>query len=176
MSLFDLVNTLKNYSGAGAANPPANTEQDFQNAAQAAPQSHVADGLANVFRSGDQTGAGGFPQMISGMFGQSNGTQRAGILNMLMNSAGPSLAAGALGSGALSSLGGLLGGGGGQVTPEQAAQVQPQDVQQLAEHAQRHDPTIIDQASSFYAQHPTAVKALGAGALAMIMSHISQRQ
>ncbi len=167
MSLFDLVNTLKQYSGGGQASPSANTQEDFQNVAQAAPQSHVADGLANVFRSGQ---SGGFPQMVSGMFGQSNGTQRAGILNMLMSSAGPALASGALGS-----LSGLMHGGG-QVTPEQAAQVQPQDVQQLAEHAQRHDPSIVDQASGFYAQHPQVVQALGAGALAMIMSHISQRQ
>lgn len=167
MSLFDLVNTLKQYSGAGQASPTANTEEDFHNVAQAAPQSHVADGLANVFRSGQTGGSGGFPQMLSGLFGQSNGDQRAGILNMLVNSAGPGLASGVLGS---------LVGGNNQVTPQQASQVSPESVQQLAEHAQRNDPSIIDQASSFYAQHPTVVKALGAGALAMIMSHISQRQ
>ena len=167
MSLFDLVNTLKQYAGGGQASPSANTHEDFQNVAQAAPQSHVADGLANVFRSGQ---SGGFPQMLSGMFGQSNGTQQASILNMLVGAAGPSLASGALGS-----LSGLVKGGG-QITPEQASQVPPETVQQLAEHAQRNDPSIVDQASSFYAQHPQVVQALGAGALAMIMSHISQRQ
>ena len=105
--------------------------------------------------------------MLSGLFGQSNGDQRAGILNMLVSSAGPGLASGVLGP---------LAGGNSQVTPQQASQVSPESVQQLAEHAQRNDPSIIDQASNFYAQHPTVVKALGAGALAMIMSHISQRQ
>jgi hypothetical protein len=48
-------------------------------------------------------------------------------------------------------------------------------VQQLAEHAQKQNPSIIDQASQFYSQHPTLVQALGAGSLALIMSHLSKR-
>jgi len=49
-------------------------------------------------------------------------------------------------------------------------------VQELAKHAQRNDPSIIDRASNFYAQHPTLVQALGAGSLALIMSHMSNRK
>jgi hypothetical protein len=48
-------------------------------------------------------------------------------------------------------------------------------VQQLAEHAQASNPSIVDQASSFYAQHPQLVQGLGAGALALIMSHMSKK-
>jgi hypothetical protein len=61
------------------------------------------------------------------------------------------------------------------VTPEQAQQVPPEAVHQLAEQAQKNDPSIVDRASGFYAQHPTLVKALGAGSLALIMSHMSRR-
>jgi hypothetical protein len=79
-----------------------------------------------------------------------------------------------LASGGLSSLAGLVRGGN-NVTPEQANQIPPETVQQLAEHAEKHNPSIVDQASEFYAQHPTLVKALGAGSLALIMSRLSRR-
>ena len=92
-------------------------------------------------------------------------------LNTLLSALGPSM----LASGGLSSLAGLLRGGN-NVTPEQAEQVPPETIQQLAEHAEKKDPSIVDRASAFYAQHPTLVKALGAGSLALIMSHLSGKQ
>ncbi|HXA67004.1 MAG TPA: hypothetical protein VNV82_17735 [Bryobacteraceae bacterium] len=49
-------------------------------------------------------------------------------------------------------------------------------MQQLAEHAEKQNPSIVDQASQFYAQHPTLVKSLGVGVLALVMSHMSNRQ
>lgn len=166
MPLSDLLNVLQHYGDASAASPPPNTQQDFSKVAQAAPQSHLAAGLAETFRS-DQTPP--FGQMVGNLFGQSNGQQRAGILNQLLGSAGPGLS---------SILGGALGGllkPGAQVTPEQAQQVPPETVQKLAEHAQQNSPSIVDQASQFYAQHPQLVQGLGAGALALIMSHMSRR-
>jgi hypothetical protein len=155
---------LKNYEG-GASQQTAT--QDFQQVAQHAPPSAISGGLADAFRS-DQTPP--FGQMVSQMFSQSNGDQRAGILNHLLAAAGP----GALSGGLLGSLGSMLGGST-QVTPQQAQQVSPEAVQHLAEHAQQQDPSIIDRASEFYAQHPTLVQGLGAGALALIMSRMSQR-
>jgi len=44
-----------------------------------------------------------------------------------------------------------------------------------AEHAAKQNPSIVDQASEFYAQHPTLVKSLGAASLALIMSHLSKK-
>ena len=166
MALSDLLNVLQQYGNASPSSPPPNTQQDFSRVAQEAPQSHLAGGLAEAFRS-DQTPP--FGQMIGNLFGQSNGQQRAGILNQLLSSAGPGLTS-------------ILGGGlgnvlkpGSQVTPEQAEQIPPEAVQKLAEHAQQNSPSIVDQASSFYAQHPKLVQGLGAGALALIMSHMSRR-
>ncbi len=166
MAISDFLNVLQQYSGASASNPPANTQQDFSKVAESAPQSHLASGLAEAFRS-DQTPP--FPQMVGNLFGQSNGQQRAGILNQLLGAAGPNV---------LSMLGGSLGGlltPGTQVTPQQAEQIPQETVQQLAQHAQQNNPSIVDQASSFYAQHPKLVQGLGAGALALIMSHMSTR-
>jgi hypothetical protein len=134
---------------------------------QAQPPS-LAAGLAAAFRS-DQTPA--FPSMLSNLFGNSDNQQRAGLLNQLLGAAGPSLLA-AAGSGPLANL--LKGGS--TVTPEQAAQVSPEAIQNLAEHAQKSNPSVIDQISGFYSQHPKVIQALGAGALAMIMSHASKKE
>ena len=167
MALSNLMGVLERYRGASAAAPPQNVEQDYSNVAENVPQDHLAGGLSDAFRS-DQTPA--FPQMLGTLFNNSNPDQRAGILNRLLSSAGPSV----LSSGALGGLSSMLRGGA-TVTPEQAANVPAPAVQQLAEHAQQNNPSIVDQASQYYAQHPTVVKALGAGALALIMSHISRR-
>jgi hypothetical protein len=107
--------------------------------------------------------------MIGNLFSQSNGQQRAGILTQLLSSSGGN---------PLSALGDRFSAllkPGSQITAEQAEQIPPEAVQQLAEHAQKNDPSIVDQASSFYAQHPQLVQGLGAGALALIMSHMSKK-
>ena len=165
MSLSSLMGILQQYKSGGSANT-ANAEGDFEKVSQAAPQNHLAGGLAEAFRS-NQTPP--FGQMLSTLFSNSNGQQQAGILNHLLSAAGPAAASGILGN--------LLGGSSQatpQVTPEQAQQVPPQAVHQLAEQAQKNDPSIIDRAGEFYSQHPTLVKALGAGSLAYIMSHMSR--
>lgn len=165
-SLSSILGLLQQYTSANPANPPANAQQDFQQVAQAAPQEHLASGLAEAFRS-NQTAP--FPEMLANLFGQSNGQQRAGILNQLISSASPALTGGMAGG-----LAGLFKGGS-NITPQQAEQVSPEAVQQLAAHAQANNPSIIDQASQFYSQHPQLVQGLGAGALALIMSHISKK-
>jgi hypothetical protein len=111
-------------------------EQDYSQVAQSAPQSHLASGLAEAFRSSETLP---FGQMLGTLFGNSNGQQRAGILNKLLDAAGP----GVLASGGLSSLAGLLGGGN-NVTPEQANQIPTETVQQLAEHAEKQNPSIVE--------------------------------
>jgi hypothetical protein len=163
MSLSNLMGILQQYANPAASNT-GNAEQDFDQVSQTAAQSHLAGGLSEAFRS---TQTPPFPQMLSTLFSNSNGQQQAGILNRLLSSVDPAAASGILGN--------VLGGGASsQITPEQAQQVPPETVHQLAEHAQQNDPSIIDQAGSFYAQHPTLVKALGAGSLALIMSHMSR--
>ena len=162
----EIGSLLKQYQGGSATSASGNVEQDFQQVTQQVPQSSVSSALSDVFRS-NQTPP--FGQMVSQMFGQSNGDQKAGILNHLIAAVGP----GALAGSAFGGLSSLLQGGS-SITPDQAHQVSPETVQNLAEHAEKHDPSIIDQASQFYAQHTTLVQGLGAGALAMMMSRMSQ--
>lgn len=166
--MSEIGGLLQKYSSASAENPHPDTVQDFGRVSQTAPASGISAGLADAFRSGSTPP---FGQMVASLFGNSNGEQRAGILNHLLSSVPQS----ALSGGLLGGLSSILGSGS-TITPQQAQQVSPEAVQQLAEHAEKHDPSIVDKASQFYSQHPTLVQGLGAGALALVMSRISQHR
>jgi len=150
-----------------AAAPTDKVHEHFDQVAQQASSQQLGNGVAAAFRS-DATPP--FGQMVGNLFGQSTPEQRAGILNQLTQ---------VLGSGALSSIaGGVLGrvlGGGNAaptITPEQASQVSPADAAVIAEHAEKKDPSILDRAGEFYAQHPQLVKGLGAAALAIVLGRM----
>lgn len=171
---FDLGNLLQQYLGGaqgGSQNAnAAQVEQHFDEVARNASQETVGSGVAEALRS-DQTPP--FGQMVGQLFGNGDSQQRAGMLNQLINSLGPGVL-GSLGGG----LGGLLGGqagNGASITPDQASRLDPSQVQEIAERAQAHDPSIIDRMGNFYAAHPTLVKTLGSAALAIAMSKMAQR-
>jgi hypothetical protein len=182
----ELSGLLQKYTGAQTAQAQDSVHDDFDQVAQAAPQPAVADGLAAAFRS-DQTP--NFGQMTSNLFSNSNPQQRAGLINTLIKYAGPAVlshvmsrggsnaAGGAGGGGGLSTLINLFKGGQQQeVTPEQAQQIPPEAVAQVAAQAEQHDPSIIDHISNFYSEHPTLVKSLGTAALTIALAKIAQRQ
>jgi hypothetical protein len=165
-----LQDVIQRYSGqaGGAAAAPENPHGDFQQVAQAAPQGEVADGLSQAFRS-DQTPP--FSEMVANLFSRSDPNQRAALLNRMLDAAGPGMIS------ALPSLGGLASLlGGGSVTPEQASQISPVQVQQMAADAERQNPSVIDEVSSFYSQHPQLVNALGGAAITIALRHILKRQ
>jgi hypothetical protein len=169
MSLFDqLGNVLKQYTG-GATQDAATATEHFDQVAQAAPQSLIAEGLSAAFRS-QQTPA--FGNLIGQLFGQSNGDQKAGMLNQLIQSVGAGNLALVPGGAMLAS----LLAGGSQITPQQAQNVSQEVVQQIATHAEKADPSIVDQASAFYAQHTTLVKTLGGAALSIALAKVAERQ
>ena len=119
----------------------------------------------------DQTPA--FGNLVGSLFSQSNGDQKAGMLNQLLASVGPGVLAQLGGGGMLAS---LLGGGATQVTPQQAQSISPEVVQQLATHAEKADPSIVEKASAFYAQHTSLVKTLGGAALSIALAKVAERQ
>ncbi|RZA34984.1 MAG: hypothetical protein EOP92_12890 [Lysobacteraceae bacterium] len=164
--------------GGGAAGGNLNqANDDFDRVAQNAPPDVLARGVTGALRS-DQTPP--FPQMVSQMFGQSNPNQRAGMLNQLLATLGPAVLAQLSnrsgGGGGLGGLGNIFGGGSApaQVTPEQASQVSPDEVRELAEKAEQENPSIVDRMGDFYAQNPTLVKAIGGAALAIALGHMAQ--
>jgi len=197
MNWMDQVSGLmQQYNGAQATQAPQTVNDDFDTFSQAAPQTAIADGLSAAFRS-EQTPA--FGNMVGQLFNQSNGQQRASILNTLLAVAGPMIlqkimsrgagagntgASGSSGAGGgLGSLIDLIGGatsntGGGvpQITPEQAEQISPEAVADIAQEAEKKDPSVIDQISNVYSQHPDLIKTLGAAALTVALASIASRQ
>lgn len=170
-----LTDLLRQYTGSGASaaagRDRAAVERDFDEVAQQTPANDLSDGLAAAFRS-DQTPP--FPEMLSSLFGRSSGAQRAGILQNLIATLGPTVLAQILGR---RGLGGVLGGGNpDQISPEVAAQVPPEVVKEAAEQAERKDPSIIDRLSRAYADQPQLFKTLGAAALAIAMARMAQRK
>jgi hypothetical protein len=170
----EISGLLQQYAG-GAALAPDEVHDHFDQVAQAAPQSALISGLTSAFNSSSTPP---FENMVGQLFANGNGQQRAGLLNTLLATAGPALLSQAMsrGGGGGGGLAGLLGalGGGGSVTPEQAQQIDPDDVQQLAAAAAQHDPSVVERVSGFYAAHPTLVKTLGAAALSLIMAKVAQ--
>src|SRR5215467_5148864 len=110
MAILDqLSSVLKQYTGGSNQNL-ANVSEHYDQVASAAPQGAIAEGLSDVFRS-NQTPA--FGSLVGNLFNQSNGEQKAGVLNHLIGSLGPGALSQMAGGGALAN----LLGGGGQVTP-----------------------------------------------------------
>ncbi len=155
MGLMDLLNQA---TSAGAA-----PDQHFDQVAQAAPPDVLGQGIAEAFRS-DRTPDMG--QMVGQLFGRSNGAQQAGVLNQLLASVGPAILSGAAGG----VLGRLLHPGTQQITPEQASQVSPQQVQEIVTHADQNQPGVADDLGRFYAQHSGLIKTLGSAALVVALA------
>ena len=49
-------------------------------------------------------------------------------------------------------------------------------IETIGEYHPKHDPSIIDTASQFYAQHSTLVKTLGGMAMTLALAHIAEKQ
>ncbi|HET9764154.1 MAG TPA: hypothetical protein VFR50_11580 [Casimicrobiaceae bacterium] len=167
---FDLGSLLQRYLNVPAGQSAPDADAHFDQVAQHASAEDVGRGISDALRS-DQTPPLG--QMVRDMYANANPQQQAGMLNQILGSLNP---------GALSSLGGVLGGlagaaGGGQVqvSPQQASQISPQQVQDIANHAEQHSPGIFDRLGQFYAQHPQLVKTLGSAALTIALAKIAER-
>ena len=87
MSWMDQISTvLQNYAqGTGTSGAPndGDVTNHFNQVAQAAPTNDLASGIASMFRS-NQTPP--FGQLVSQLFGNSNPSQRANLLNTLLAS------------------------------------------------------------------------------------------
>jgi len=154
MGLMDMLNqALGGQQGA----------PQFSDVAQDAPSDALAKGLSAAFAS-DQTPAIG--NMVSQIFGQSNGAQQAGMLNQLLGTLGPGVMAGLAGG----ALGSIMRPGQTQITPSQASQLTPQQVQDVVNHANDvHPGGVADQLGAFYAQHRSLINTLGGVAATVAM-------
>jgi hypothetical protein len=166
MGFLSNLSALAKQFASGEAN-----EGHFDQVAQNVPQQSLANGIASMMGSG---GSGNFGQLASQLFNGGDATQKSGMLNTLLAGAGPGILSQFLGGNTGSALSDLLKGGQTSLTPEQAAQVPPDEVKQLAEHVHSQNGGIADQLGSFYAQHPNLVKGLGAAALGLVVNHLAE--
>ena len=142
-------------------------EKHFDQVAQNASSDQLGAGIAGALRS-DQTPP--FGNMVGQLFGHSSSTQQAGLLNQILGALGP--AAGASLGGGL--LGKLLQPGQTQISPDQASQLSPAQVTEIASHAEQTHPGVVDQVGNFYAQHSGLIKMLGGTALLVTMAKIKE--
>jgi hypothetical protein len=125
----------------------------------------------------DQTPA--FGQLAGQFFGKANPSQQASMLNQMLSGMGPGVLSSLLGGAGGAALAGVLGKNGNAnnaITPEQASQLTPDQVQQIANHAQQNNPGIVEHMSDFYAQHSGLIKTLGGAALAVALAKIADAQ
>ena len=166
---FDIGSLLRQYLGGAAHANAGRALDDFDAVAQNAPRSALAQGVSAALRS-DQTPP--FPHMVSQLFEQSDPTQRAGMLNQLLRGVSPAMLA--------SIAGGVLGhlvhdnDAPAAITPAQASALTPDQVRQIAEHAEQHNPDILERMGDFYAEHPQLVKTIGGAALAIVLGRVAQ--
>jgi hypothetical protein len=148
------------------------TDQHYDQAINQAPSDVLGKGLAAAFRS-DQTPDIG--KMVGQLFGNSNGSQQAGMLNQILATLGPA----ALSAVAGGVMGKMLTPGATQISPDQASKLSPQQVQDIVTEAHQQQPALADQLGSFYAEHSGLIKTLGGAALAIAMAnmknHMAQR-
>jgi hypothetical protein len=153
MGLFDLLQQ------AVGSNPEAHFDQVAQNAST----EQLGAGLAAAMRS-EETPP--FSEMVGKLFNASSSEQQAGMLNQVLATLGPA----ALSAAAGGALGRALAPGQTQLTPEQASQLTPAQVTEIAAHAEQAHPGIVDQVSQFYALHAGLIKMLGGAALAITLA------
>ena len=172
---FDHASWLSQFTCSATT---ANVADHFDTVAQNASPDLLSQGLSAMFHS-NQTPP--FGQMAGQLFGQANLTQQAGMLNQILASMGPgvpsSLVNGAQGGGLGAILGPLTRGGAASttLTPDQASNVTPEQVQVIASHAEQRNPGIVDEMSEFYAQHAGLINTLGGTALSIDLAKMAER-
>jgi len=164
---MNVMDILKQY-----AERPTDTETDFDEVARQVPPDVLGSGIAQAFRS-DQTPS--FGDMMGRLLSGSNVQQRTGLLNQLIQAVGPAVLSGVAGG----ALGRLLQSAQGKaqptLTPSEAEQLTPQQMQEIAVAAEKKDPGVLDRVGAFYAQHPELVKVLGGAALAIALGQVATR-
>ena len=165
------LDILEQYAQGGSTAADAHAGLHFDEVAAQAPREAVGGGIAAALRSG---AGGSLASSVEKHIGSSNDKTKAGVLSHLIQAVEPAVLS-SMAGGALARLLPGISGGASSPTPQDADAVSPAQAGELAAAAEQRDPSVIDRVGSFYAQHPTVVKALGAAALAIAMNHMANR-
>jgi hypothetical protein len=141
------MDVLSQYRDAPAV--PPHVASDFDSVANEVPRHELSEGLEEAFRS-EQTPP--MEQMVRRLFEHSDPDQRAGLLNRIREAQGQR-----------------------PITPDEARDFAPTEVEKLAGQA-RANPPMLQRISSFYAEHPQVVRMLGQAALGVVMNRMAMRR
>ena len=155
---------LRQYAGGSTADAAA-AEQHYDQATQSLDQGSLSSAIGSMMRSSDTPS---FGNMVGQIFRNGSGDQKASMLNTILAGAGPAV---------LSQLSHLIPGlgTGSTITAAQAESVPTEVVQQAAQHAEQHDPSVVDRMSSVFAAHPTLVKTLGSAAMIIALREMAKK-
>jgi hypothetical protein len=167
MAWMDVLNHYRN-----APQLPPTVEDDFDAVAREVPRHDLSDGLEEAFRS-EQTPP--FEQMVRQLYENSDDDQRAGVLNNFLEEMGPDTAL-TLAGGSVADLLRRAARERSAISPRDARNVPPQDVEAVAARAARDNPHVMQRISRFYAQHPQVVRMLGQAALGIAMNRMAMRR
>ncbi len=104
------------------------------------------------------------------MFGNSSPDQKAGALNQILATLGP-LRRRPLPAARWAA---CWRRGRHRSTPDQASQLSPAQVTEIAAHAEQAHPGVVDQLSQVYAQHSGLIKTLGSAALMVALAKMKE--
>ena len=166
MAVLDDVKELLTKYASGTA-PTGDAGAHFQQVAQQVDSNTLAGGIAAAMRSNKTPP---FSQLVSKLFASGSGEQKTAMLNTLLSALPADQRT------KISSMIPALGGAAADLGTPAADGVSAKDVQQLAQHVEKHDSGIVDKMSAVYAAHPTLVKTLGASAMAIAMQTIAQNR
>lgn len=164
-----MMDILGRYADSRRPAPPPDIENDFNQIAHEAAPDALQDGIAEAFRSDDTPP---FEQMVAQLFEHSEPNVRAGLLDNLLAGLGPAAIGGS--SGGLADVWRRYAAGA-RVSPERTASIDPLEVQEVARHARRQNPGVLERVSRFYAHHPELVRRLGGVAMGIALSKIARR-
>jgi hypothetical protein len=164
MAVLDDVKELLGKYATGTA-PSGDAGTHFQQVAQSVDRSTLAGGIAEALRS-DKTPP--FSQLVSQLFASGSVEQKSAMLGTLLSAIPANQRS------KIASMIPSLGGPAADLRTSPPENVSPQDVQKLAQQVEKQDATIVDKMSALYAAHPTLIKTLGAGALAIAMRKIGE--
>jgi hypothetical protein len=161
---------LQKYAAMGDVQSVQQVEQDFDTVAQQAPVEEVTSGLTDAIRS-DQTSS--FGQIVGQAFAQADSSQKAAMLNQLLQGVSPEILAALKVTSIELSI--QEGESAPRMTADQAAQISTEHFEQLADGVEKANPGIVEMMSFFYVKNPELAKPLGATVLGMAMDNVAQR-
>lgn len=154
---------LQQYAQGARPNTPEEAEDHYDQIHQATPPNILGSILGPALASlGSQEVQGQVANSANAMSPDQRGSLVGGLLQGLSQSGAdiPAL---------LSQL------GVSQNVATDPSSATPEEVGQIAAHAQEADPGVFSRAMEFYTEHPTLVKALGTAAIAAITYHLAHR-